>query len=41
MDDAFSFIINNGGVDTYTDYRYIAEDERCNKKKEHRDVVSI
>eukprot|EP01026_Neomeris_dumetosa_P028173 TRINITY_DN2283_c0_g1_i4.p1 TRINITY_DN2283_c0_g1~~TRINITY_DN2283_c0_g1_i4.p1 ORF type:complete len:485 (-),score=58.79 TRINITY_DN2283_c0_g1_i4:299-1708(-) len=41
MDFAFQFIIENNGIDTFKDYPYLAEDERCNVNKEHRDIVTI
>eukprot|EP01026_Neomeris_dumetosa_P078041 TRINITY_DN842_c0_g1_i3.p1 TRINITY_DN842_c0_g1~~TRINITY_DN842_c0_g1_i3.p1 ORF type:complete len:329 (-),score=52.84 TRINITY_DN842_c0_g1_i3:210-1196(-) len=41
MDDAFEFVINNGGLDTLKDYPYLAENERCSTKKEGRHVVTI
>ena len=41
MDFAFEFIRKNGGIDTEKDYKYTAEEGRCNLRKEHRRVVSI
>eukprot|EP01025_Chloroclados_australasicus_P027802 TRINITY_DN2750_c2_g1_i1.p2 TRINITY_DN2750_c2_g1~~TRINITY_DN2750_c2_g1_i1.p2 ORF type:complete len:465 (-),score=50.01 TRINITY_DN2750_c2_g1_i1:323-1717(-) len=41
MDNAFDFVIGNGGVDTLEDYQYIAEDEKCDVNKEGRKVVTI
>ncbi|KAL3157963.1 hypothetical protein ABBQ32_012364 [Trebouxia sp. C0010 RCD-2024] len=41
MDFAFDFIKKNGGLDTEKDYKYQAEEEKCNVAKEHRHVVSI
>lgn len=29
MDDAFDFIVNNGGIDTEKDYPYSARDGKC------------
>ena len=41
MDFAFSFIIQNGGIDTEKDYKYAAEEEKCAVKKRNRRVVTI
>ncbi|KAK9859312.1 hypothetical protein WJX84_009805 [Apatococcus fuscideae] len=41
MDFAFSFIMQNGGIDTERDYKYLALEEACNPKKEHRHIVTI
>ena len=41
MDFAFGFIMQNGGIDTERDYRYLALEEACNAKKEHRHIVTI
>ncbi|XP_047068138.1 oryzain beta chain-like isoform X1 [Lolium rigidum] len=41
MDDAFDFIIKNGGVDTEDDYPYKALDGRCDINRKNAKVVSI
>ncbi|KAK9831686.1 hypothetical protein WJX74_006133 [Apatococcus lobatus] len=41
MDFAFGFIMQNGGLDTERDYKYLALGEACNSKKEHRHIVTI
>lgn len=41
MDNAFKYIIENGGLDTEEDYSYWSIDEQCNKIREGRRVVSI
>eukprot|EP01025_Chloroclados_australasicus_P052650 TRINITY_DN6146_c0_g1_i1.p1 TRINITY_DN6146_c0_g1~~TRINITY_DN6146_c0_g1_i1.p1 ORF type:complete len:474 (+),score=43.42 TRINITY_DN6146_c0_g1_i1:155-1576(+) len=41
MDAAFKFVIQNRGLDTYQNYKYIAQDERCNIKKEDQRIVTI
>ena len=41
MDFAFGFIMQNGGLDTEKDYKYLALEEACNSKKEHRHIVTI
>nr|CAQ00106.1 papain-like cysteine proteinase [Hordeum vulgare subsp. vulgare] len=41
MDDAFEFIIKNGGIDTEDDYPYKAVDGRCDVLRKNAKVVSI
>ena len=41
MDNAFKYIIANGGIDTEQDYPYTAQDGTCDKTKESKHVVSI
>lgn len=41
MDFAFTFVIQNGGLDTEQDYKYVAEEEKCSVNKENRHVVTI
>ncbi|KAI3835161.1 hypothetical protein MKW92_050447 [Papaver armeniacum] len=41
MDYAFEFVINNGGIDTESDYPYTAKDGTCNITKEEKKVVTI
>ena len=41
MDDAFKYIIANGGLDSEADYAYTARDGTCNKAKEAKKVGSI
>lgn len=41
MDDAFEFIIQNGGLTTEANYPYQAEDGSCNTKKESQSAASI
>ncbi|XP_073001167.1 cysteine proteinase mucunain-like [Typha latifolia] len=41
MDDAFEFIIKNGGIDTEEDYPYRAHNGRCDLSRKNAKVVSI
>ena len=41
MDNAFKYVMSNGGIDTESDYGYIAEDETCNSAKESKHAVTI
>ncbi|KAI3918826.1 hypothetical protein MKX01_042146 [Papaver californicum] len=41
MDDAFEFVINNGGIDTESDYPYTAKDGTCNITKEEKKIITI
>lgn len=41
MDDAFEFIIRNGGLDTEDDYPYTADDGKCNVTRRNTKVVTI
>uniref|UniRef100_A0ACD5Z0S7 Uncharacterized protein n=1 Tax=Avena sativa TaxID=4498 RepID=A0ACD5Z0S7_AVESA len=41
MDDAFEFIMKNGGIDTEDDYPYKALDGRCDINRRNAKVVSI
>ncbi|XP_010906543.1 oryzain alpha chain [Elaeis guineensis] len=39
--NAFRFIIKNGGIDTEKDYPYTARDGKCDQRKKNTKVVSI
>ncbi|KAJ0986762.1 hypothetical protein J5N97_005118 [Dioscorea zingiberensis] len=41
MDDAFRFIIDNGGIDTEEDYPYTAQDGQCDSNRRNAKVVAI
>ncbi|KAL2926204.1 putative cysteine protease RD21B [Bienertia sinuspersici] len=41
MDYAFEFIINNGGIDTESDYPYKARDGTCDQYRKNAKVVTI
>ncbi|CAA7407246.1 unnamed protein product [Spirodela intermedia] len=41
MDNAFSFIVSNGGLHTEDDYPYLMEEGTCDEKREELDVVTI
>ncbi|XP_010247627.1 PREDICTED: KDEL-tailed cysteine endopeptidase CEP2-like [Nelumbo nucifera] len=41
MDYAFEWIINNGRIDTESDYPYTGVDGTCNTTKEERKIVTI
>lgn len=41
MDDAFEWVINNGGIDSESDYPYTSLDGTCNTTKEKRKAVTI
>ncbi|KAH7845670.1 hypothetical protein Vadar_004617 [Vaccinium darrowii] len=41
MDYAFEFIIENGGIDTESDYPYLGVDSTCDQTRKNAKVVSI
>jgi len=41
MDNAFKYIIANGGIDTEQDYPYTARDGTCNKQKEATHAATL
>ncbi|GAB2231733.1 hypothetical protein Droror1_Dr00010745 [Drosera rotundifolia] len=41
MDNAFQFILQNGGIDSEDDYPYTAEDGVCDQSRKNKRVVSI
>ncbi|GLJ21918.1 hypothetical protein SUGI_0410190 [Cryptomeria japonica] len=41
MDDAFQFIIDNGGIDSETDYPYRAADGKCDLKRKTSHAATI
>ncbi|KAL1309391.1 hypothetical protein AAHE18_17G174000 [Arachis hypogaea] len=41
MDYAYQFVIDNHGIDTESDYPFLAHDAACNKNKMKRRVVTI
>jgi hypothetical protein len=41
MDTAFEWVIQNGGIDTESHYRYLASQGQCNIANEERHVVTI
>lgn len=41
MDDAFDFIIKNGGIDTEDDYPYKAADGKCDVNRVHLLILSV
>ncbi|XP_047309146.1 low-temperature-induced cysteine proteinase-like [Impatiens glandulifera] len=41
MNNAFEWVINNGGIDSESDYPYVGSDSICNTEKINEKVVSI
>ncbi|KAK9097334.1 hypothetical protein Sjap_022831 [Stephania japonica] len=41
MDNAFKFIVENGGIDTEQDYPYIAKERKCDQNRKNSHIVSI
>ncbi|KAK3131137.1 hypothetical protein QOZ80_6BG0502480 [Eleusine coracana subsp. coracana] len=41
MDNAFRFMIKNGGIDTEADYPFVGHDGRCDPNRKNARVVSI
>ncbi|KAJ1260532.1 hypothetical protein BS78_10G239800 [Paspalum vaginatum] len=41
MDNAFEFVISNGGIDTEDDYQYTARDGQCDLNKKENKIVTI
>ncbi|XP_057501973.1 actinidain-like [Actinidia eriantha] len=41
MDDAYEFIINNGGINTEENYPYIGQDDQCDEPKKNENYVTI
>ncbi|CAL5041191.1 unnamed protein product [Urochloa decumbens] len=41
MQNAFQFVINNGGIDTEADYPFIGTDATCDANRENEKVVTI
>jgi C1A family cysteine protease len=41
MDDAYAYVLKNGGLDTEADYPYTAQDGTCHTAKEQKHVATI